>query len=230
MSSIYVDAGSLTTNPNNGCCPDGLIVDIQDFERIADVVNNCTIDRLSPHILEAQELHLSNKIGWGLLDEIIEFPCNECFGDLMCGSTFEYCGKIQKHFGLKRVLIHYAYGLYKYSNNYVDTTYGTVYKQVADSVPVDEKVLKRLRDEHFNLANEYWKGVEMYLCANKEKFTEFDDCNCECECNDCDDKTATGQGRLRRVRTFKKYGNNMNKKKCNNCTDSGCNCKKIWQQ
>ena len=154
--------------------------------------------------------YLANKIGWGLLDEVIENLSEEKYKNLLCGSTFEYCGKKQKHFGLKRVLVYYAYGLYKYSGNYIDTAHGTVYKSVSDSVPVDDKILTKLRNEYFNLANEYWRNVEKYLCANKETFTEFDTCNCECECGGCEEKTRLGKSRLRKIKTFKKYGNSNN--------------------
>ena len=189
------------------CNKDNLLIEIYDFECISDVVNNCTIDRLCSHITEAQDIHLSNKVGWSLLQKVIDNPTSDDYKDLMNGSTFEYCGQTQKNFGLKRVLVHYSYGIYKYLNNYVDTSYGTVYKNVADSVPVDSKILKTIRDEHFNLANEYWKGVEMYLCANKEIFKEFN-CKNECEgCKDGNDKSVSVGSRIRKARTFKKYGN-----------------------
>lgn len=206
------------------CNLDDLIVDLMDFDCIAGVSSHCTIDVLCKHIREAQDINLSNKIGWGLLDEVINNLENPDYNDLLCGSTFEYCGRKEKHFGLKRVLVHYAYALYKYNGNYKDTSTGTVYKHTADSAPVGEDILKRIRNEHFNLAKEYWLMTEKYLCANKDIFTEFDDCNCKCDCNDCENKTTKVNSRLKKARTFSKYGNNSNKqyRQCNLSDDCGC--------
>lgn len=192
------------------CDKDSLIIGFDDFNCIADVATHCDIDKLCHHITEAQEVHLSKKIGWELMEDIIANLSADNYKDLLCGSSFEYCGKKEKHFGLKRVLVYYSYALYKYSGNYIDTAYGTVYKSVEDSVPVDDNILTKIRNEYFNLANEYWKNVEKYLCLNKDIFTSFDDCNCSCNCGKCNDKTELGQSRLRKIKTFKKYGNSNN--------------------
>jgi hypothetical protein len=203
------------------CNLDILLIDsITDFECIADVAIHCDIDKLCPFIREAQETLLANKIGWGLLQDVIDNKDEESYQGLLCGSVFDYCNKKQKHFGLKRVLAHYAYGLYKYGGSYVDSSYGTVYKVVEDSTPVDEKILSRLKTQHFNLAEEYWKYVEKYLCAKKTTFTEFDDCNCACECGNCND-LGIGNARKLKVRTFKKY-NSINNQTLIQATSCGC--------
>ena len=181
-----------------------LLVGLDDFKNKVDLHTDCDIDRLTPHIKEAQDIHISNKIGWELLIAILENPTDARFTELLCGSVFEYCGKTYKHYGLKCVLVYYSYGIYKYLNNYVDQSYGTVYKQVADSVPVDNDILTKIRNQNFNLANEYWENVKLYLCANKEDFTEFDTCNCH------EAPIERGQSRLRKAKTFKKYGNDNN--------------------
>lgn len=203
------------------CDLDLLLVDITDFDCITGVSEHCTIDTLCKHIREAQDLYLSNKIGWELLELLINEDCGDTeYNELLCGSTFEYCGKLEKHFGLKRVLVHYAYALKVRNGNYHDTSTGTVYKSVADSVPVDENILERLKLEHFKLASQYWKMTEKYLCANKEFFKMFDDCNCKCDCSDCDNKTTVNNSRVRKSRTFRKYGKN---KEYNCKSDCGCN-------
>jgi len=209
------------------CNLEELFIGISDFDCIADVANSCDIDRLCPHIREAQETHLANKIGWGLMDAISANLTDLAYQDLLCGSSFEYCGKKYKHFGLKRVLVYYSYGIYKYLGNYTDVNYGTVYKSVQDSVPVDDKILTKIRDQNFNLANEYWQNVERYLCANKDTFPDFDTCDCKCECSTCGTKTTQGQSRLRKTKTFRKYGNDnyTNKKQQSIHYDGGCdNC------
>lgn len=208
------------------CNLDDLLIDNTDFNCITDVAFSCDIDRMCPFIREAQETLLVKHIGWGLLDEVLKNKAN--YQELLCGSVFEYCGKKQKHFGLKRVLVFYAYGLYKMRSSMTDTQYGTVQKLVADSVPLNYKDLNQLKIENFRLAKEYWQQVEKYLCANKEDnlYKEFDTCNCTCECGNCNNKTGTGKARKRQVKTFKKYGNNNNYKQGRQPVyDAGrCNC------
>lgn len=191
---------------------DNLIIIDTDFDCITDVAPNCGIDRLCVHIREAQNVHLINKICYELIEDLIANPSNHT--DLLDGSVFTYNGVKHKHFGIKRILVHYAYGLYKYSNNYVDQPYGTVYKQVADSVPVDDKILTRIRNEHFNLANEYWKMTELYLKANEDTYDMCkekcnNDCGGECGICSCSDSNnvsnSYGKSRIRKSRTFKKY-------------------------
>jgi len=192
------------------CDLDLLLIDITDFDCITGVSEHCTIENLCKHIREAQDLYLSNKIGWELLELLVNDSENEAYTELLCGSTFEYCGKLEKHFGLKRVLVHYAYALKVRNGNYHDTSTGTVYKSVSDSVPVDENILERLKLEHFKLASQYWKMTEKYLCANIDTFTMYDYCNCECECTDCNNKTTINNSRIRISRTFRRYGNDKN--------------------
>ncbi len=207
------------------CNLDELLIDITDFDCIKDIADHCTIDSLCQYIREAQDIHLSNKIGWGLLDLLINaVEVDTTYNDLLCGSVFQYCNKTEKHFGLKRVLVHYAYAIKVRNSNYHDTSTGTVYKQTRDSVPVDEDILERLKIEHYNLANEYWKMTEKYLCANAELFPDFNDCNCKCECDDCDNKTTLGNSRFRKSTTFRKYGNNSNNKYGNDNLHDGCGC------
>ena len=58
------------------CNLDELLIDITDFECIKNVADHCTIDSLCQYIREAQDIHLSNKIGWGLLDLLINSDCD----------------------------------------------------------------------------------------------------------------------------------------------------------
>ncbi len=60
-------------------------------------------------------------------------------------------------------------------------------KLVADSVPLNIKDLNQIKKENFQLAQEYWTGVEKYLCANSDKYAYYGayDCGCggKCGCN-----------------------------------------------
>lgn len=192
------------------CDLDTLLIDKTDFECIVDVAFVCDIDKMCKFIREAQETLLVKHIGWGLLDDILKD--SSIYTDLLCGTTFEYCGKKYKHFGLKRVLVFYAYGLYKFRSSMIDTPHGTVQKIVEDSVPLNFKDLNQLKIENFNLAEEYWQQVNYFLCANKEeeKYKNFDFTNCECGCGNNVNSKQLGGSRIRKVYTFKKYGNNNN--------------------
>ncbi len=191
------------------CNKDEILLEQSDFDCVVDVTFVCNIDNMCKFIREAQETLLVKHTGWGLLDKVLSN--RDDYEELLCGSTFKYCGRIEKHFGLKRVLVFYAYGLYALRGSVQSGLHGMVHKLTEDSVPLDIKDLNQIKKENFQLAQEYWIGVEKFLCSkkNEEKYKDFDFSNCGCKgCGKDDTDSVIGKSRIRKVVTFKKYGNN----------------------
>ncbi len=194
------------------CNKDDLLLEQSDFDCVADISCNCDINTMCKFVREAQETLLHKHIGWALLDELLQNP--DKHKDLLCGSTFCHCNKTEKHFGLKRVLVFYSYGLYALRGSVQSQAHGMVQKLVQDSVPLNIKDLNQIKKENFQLAQEYWTGVEKYLCANRDKYAYYGvyDCGCGGKCG-CDGSSAgnghddsnIGTARIRKVTTFRKY-------------------------
>lgn len=170
-----------------------LMVSRTDFEDVVQVSKHCEFDVLEEYILERQEMDMMGLLGNCFFTDVMENLNEASYGDLLDGSTFDVeCGGSTKkltHFGLKRVLIHYAYAAYVYRKNFVDTPFNVVIKQAQDSVPATPEQLFKLHNEHRRIAFKYWEMTLEYLCANKDDFPEFPEESChDCEYYNCNDR------------------------------------------
>lgn len=194
------------------CELEPLLIGKDDFDCIGQVAKHCDWDQLCIFIREQQNLSLLPKIGQCLWNMVLCYKIEtECihsedpdvalmFENLLCGGSYVSCDGITKiHFGLNRMLVHYAYGAYIYRHGYVDTPFGVVQKLNQDSVPAPMNELRNIMKEHQNNAEYYWKMTKEYLCTLKEvdPFKECLKCSdCDCKCNHCKGyKNKTEQNR-----------------------------------
>ena len=167
-----------------------------DFSGITQIATHCDWDVMTQYVLERQNLDILKLLGNCFYVDVVKNCTTNEYQDLLNGSTFETeCGgetKEMVHFGLKRVLVHFAYGAYIYRHGIVDTPFGVVMKQSRDSVPVSQADLKIVHDENRKMGYSYWKQTLEYLCANKELFPKMDTSICKscdsCGCSKCDGK------------------------------------------
>lgn len=177
-----------------------LLIGQRDFECIGQVAQHCDWDKLCIYIREQQNLSLLPKIGFCLFDLLMKQDLGFCISGgyegtdilrhLFNGGRYRGCdGTTKMHFGLKRSLVHWAYGAYIYRHGIVDTPFGAVQKLNQDSVPVEMSVLKSLNLEHRNDAENYFEMTMDYLCSVKdcEPISECDICECisGCKCSYC---------------------------------------------
>ncbi|MCQ9638596.1 hypothetical protein MP478_04275 [Chryseobacterium sp. WG14] len=125
------------------------------------------------------------KVGYCLINKIINNPNNEFIKKIWCGSEYVCNGRTMIHFGLKRVLIHAAYAAYIFRHGYVDTSVGVVQKINQDSVAAPINELKSIMNEHYKNADIYLEMVKDYLCTIKNEeiikdCIQFDCNNCGC--------------------------------------------------
>lgn len=178
-----------------------------DFTMIGQVAEHCNWDQLSVYIIEQQNLSLLPKIGQCLYNKIVKYLDNEIVSEddaevlrhIWEGGNYVGCNGAEKvHFGLKRMLIHYAYGAYVYRHGYVDTPFGVVQKMHQDSVPAPMKELRSINKEHRSNAEYYWEMTKDYICSQRTAsiISECYACgSCSCRCGYCSGKGGTKQRR-----------------------------------
>ena len=142
---------------------------------------------LNQFIEERQNLDLPALLGNCFLEEIKENLGNGTYDSLLNGGIYVVNNKKRRHFGIRRVLVHYSYAAYVYRGGMVDTPFSFVQKQSQDSIPVPMSELRNLHDENRKMAWDYWKMTFDYLCNNKDLFDCFDDCDCPKECDGCEE-------------------------------------------
>ena len=206
------------------CTDEHLMIGQEDFDCIANVSKHCSYDRLCPFIRERQALDLTDCLGsaffWDVLakDETPPTDPTELalYTNLLCGGTFTDCnGDENRHFGLKRVLAHFAYAAYARHGSYQDSTHGFVQKLNQDSVPVPQGEVMNIYNAHRKIARDYFDLTKQFICQNKDSFTLYKgDCDCDCEAR------LNGSARGSRMRVIKR------KTKCTtSCKSTKCDCK-----
>lgn len=157
------------------CDLETVLLQPQDFDCIGDVARHCDWNKLCIYIKEQQNLMLMPKIGQCLYIELYNYlensdssTDNPLMEQLWCGGQYTGCnGEPALHFGLKRILACYAYGVYQFRHGYQDTPFGMVQKVNEDSMPAPLPELRKIMQEYQNAANEYWEMTREFLCANK---------------------------------------------------------------
>lgn len=190
------------------CELEPLLIDRDDFDCVGQVAEHCDWDQLCVYIREQQNLSLLPKLGQCLYNMITCWKLEEDCGytpeqlaiieNIFCGGTYTACdGSKKRHFGVKRMLIHYAYGAYIYGHGYQDTPVGVVQKTNQDSLPAPLNELRNIDKKNRNSAEYYWEMTKDYLCTLKdtEPFAScICDCGCSCACKHCQGKTKQNRG------------------------------------
>lgn len=112
--------------------------------------------------------------------------------NLICGGGFEVCnGKMERHKGVKRILVYYSYSRYLPINEFNDTPNGQVSKTNQFSIPKSLKEIQGFADKYRNMGLESYKRTIKFLCVNRDIFTNFNSKDCGgCNCgDDCSGKT-----------------------------------------
>ena len=168
-----------------------------DFECTGMVTASCNYSKLCIAIDDAFNFDLEPLLCTGFMLDILqkwqdiinlpvgsEIPENlQKWNELINGSTYNNCnGKLQRHLGIKKLWVYYAYSGYILLNPFDDTSNGLKYKSNEFSMPVPVKDLNGLSTSFRNKAIESYKSIKEYLCLNKDYFTTFDACDCQLSC------------------------------------------------
>lgn len=144
------------------------LITISDFTQYKSLsVNLNTAKKLDPFILEAQQFDLKKILGDAFyLDFIKDFsasPTLSKYYDLWNGSEFSYHNQTVRQEGLKIVLCYLSYARYVLNSNVESTAFGTVNKITPESEHVDDKTAKRLYDQAYAGALDYFEDIKKYL-------------------------------------------------------------------
>ncbi len=165
-----------------------------EMSRVVNISEHCAEgeELLDQFIREAEDTDLPGLLGFCLLEEIRENIEETPYKELFWGGIYVVDGKKRRHYGINRVLIHYAYAAYVYRGGMVDTPFSFVQKASQDSIPVPIQELRNIHDENRKLAYKFWTMTYDYLCNNKELYECFDDCDCPNNCDGCGDANCKG--------------------------------------
>lgn len=185
-SNLYIKAadfgcvGDVTVS----CNPKKLCISIDDAF-IFDVEPLLCTDFMMDVIEKWDEI-LALPIGTEIPPELVNW------NSLIFGGYYPNCkGKQQRHLGIKRLWVYYAYSHYILTNPFDDTPNGLKYKTNEFSVPVPIKDLNSLSTSYRNKALETYKSINEYLCINKDFFNTFDSCDCKLSCG-CEGSCGCG--------------------------------------
>ena len=195
------------------------LIQRDDFIGVVNISEHCAEgdEILNQFIEERQNLDFTELLGNCFYNEILENRNSADYANLLDGGTYTVDGKKRRHYGLRRVLVHFAFGAYVYRGGMVDTPFSVVQKQSEDSIPVPTTELRNLRDENRRMGYSYWKMTFDYLCnARKDDSTVFpcfEDCDCPVECTGCGDSDCNSckgrkpdRTRSHRVKVIRKNG------------------------
>ena len=158
-----------------------------DFTCIGDVAKHCDNAKLCIAIDEAKIFDLQPLL-CDLYGDVVENweSESEPWKTLIEGGTYEGCnGKDKTFLGVKRVFVYFAYARYIMLNGWNDTPNGSVQKTNPFSIPKPLAELEGFSNKYRNFGFKTWKGVENYLCLNRDLFDNFNPKNCRaCGCNE----------------------------------------------
>lgn len=177
-----------------------------DFACIGQIAKHCDLPKLCIAIEEAKMFDLMPLLCNEMYFDVDANWTATTYANLINGGQYVGCNNKQSfHFGLKKVLIYYAYSRYILINGFNDSPNGLVSKTNDFSIPTPLKELQTFSDKYRNMGFDAWQSVQKYLCKNKETFTKFDatNCDCECDCTECKPQTKKHFGI--KIKTLSKY-------------------------
>lgn len=129
------------------------------------------------HILDAQVFDLQKLLGANFFNDLVENYTSTEYQTLLNGGTYVYKTVTYTNYGLKAVLVHYAYARYVRFGQNIDTPLGIVVKLSENSEQSSVGDKKAAYTDNQTLAFNYWENVRTFLDRNRTDYPLFDD-NC----------------------------------------------------
>lgn len=89
------------------------------------------------------------------------------YGDLLNGSTFDYCGKTLTHKGLRYVLAYYLYAEYVQVSDFEDTFTGLVRQNRGETEHLSSGRIEKVRQFNISIAQTAFETMQKYIHANR---------------------------------------------------------------
>ncbi|MHA3787448.1 DUF6712 family protein [Flavobacterium hauense] len=132
--------------------------DIAKYRQISKSPNDA---KLKEMILDAQMLDLQPLIGESLYNKLLASP--EDYNDLLEGGAYEVDTIDYTNYGLKMVLVYFAYARQIMFSSVKDTAYSVVEKLNDNSRPADILSKKTIYTLNREAAFQVWENVKQYL-------------------------------------------------------------------
>ncbi len=179
----------------------------QDFTCVGQLATHCDNAKLCIAVDEARIFDMQPLL-CELFPEVVEHWDDETepWSTVINGGTYTGCGGKQREMlGVKRVFTYFAYARYVMLNGWNDTPNGSVQKTNQWSIPKPLAEVESYSNKYRGFGFKAWKGVENYLCLNREEFPNFNPKACKgCGCNEgCEGSSNKGYGS--RARNLTKY-------------------------
>lgn len=159
-----------------------------DFDCLGQIAKHCNWSQLCIAIDRAKDFDVIPLLCYDLWHKIENDE--EAYDLLINGGEFESCGgKMQRHLGIKRMWIYFAYAHYVIESAQKDTPTGRKVLDNDFSIPTPMSDLIAIEKKYRSMAFEIWEDIKSYLC----KIGEHDDCEA-CGCNDCNGKVKKVSG------------------------------------
>lgn len=132
-------------------------------------------DKLNAFIQEAQFSDLRKLLGDQFYRDVLDNVATPSYAPLLNGTDFDNASITKHHFGLKTVLIHFAYSRLIMRGDVVSMPFGFVRKNNPDNTSVSITPAERrdIRDENIRLANDHFGLVREYLDLNVATFPKW---------------------------------------------------------
>jgi len=141
-----------------------LLINKADFIKYNAVAKGVESYRLDTFIQEAQFIDLKCAMGDSMYYDVLANISNAEYANLINGSTFTAADGIEKeHYGLKAVLVYFAWSRYTLKGSVIDTSFSMVQKTNDWSQPVSSATKRDIRDESRQIAFSHWEMVKEYL-------------------------------------------------------------------
>lgn len=143
-----------------------------DIARYRQISKSSNDAKLNEMILDAQLLDLQPLIGENLYNKLLANPAD--FEELLDGGIYETDGIGYTNYGLKMVVVYFAYARYIMFSSVTDTPYSVVEKLNDDSRPADISSKKTIYSLNRDAAFQIWKNVKK--CLSRTQHPDFNHC------------------------------------------------------
>ena len=137
--------------------------DIAKYKQISKTPHD---DKLNEQIMDAQMLDLQPLLGERLYNSIMAAPAD--FAEILDGGNYNYDNVTYTNYGLKMVLVYYAYSRYSMFGTFIDTPTGFREKQNDNSSPVETSSKKTIYILNREAAAQVWNNVQNYLIRTNQ--------------------------------------------------------------
>ena len=154
-----------------------LLINRAEIAKYRNIAKSVLDNVLNMHILDAQVHDLQKLLGANFFNDLVENYSTADYKTLLNGGTYTYNSVVYTNYGLRVVLVHYAYARYVRFGQNIDTPFGLVVKQGENSAQSSSSDKKAIYADNQTLAFNYWENVKQFLDRNTTTYTKYRD-NC----------------------------------------------------